>query len=90
MRRRSSVSILSALAVAAGLAVAVVPAGSAAPQAAPASRSAGPTVYVGDLTAKQFGALHGAGLDREDISAEPQLETRSRSRSSPAARWRAS
>jgi hypothetical protein len=70
MRRHSSVVILSALAVAAGLAVAVVPAG-AAPQAAPGSRPAGPTVYVGDLTRAQFGDLRQAGLDREDISARP-------------------
>ena len=71
MRRHSSVSILSAIAVAAGLALAVVPAG-AAQQAAPDVAPAGPTVYVGALTPAQFGALRGAGLDREDISAKPR------------------
>src|SRR4051794_11914961 len=68
MRRLSSVRIVSALALAAGLAVAVVPA-DAAPQGAPPGAGAvGPTVYVGDLTVEQLGALRQAGLDREDIS----------------------
>ncbi len=70
MRRHSSVVIISALAVAAGLAVAVVPAG-ASPRAPQSDRPAGPTVYVGELTPGQLGDLSGAGLDREDISARP-------------------
>ncbi len=73
MRRHSSVSILSAIAVAAGLALAVVPAG-VAQQAAPDVTPAGPTVYVGDLTPAQFGALRGAGLDREDISDQAAVD----------------
>ncbi len=74
MVRRPAAMLVAAVLVASGTfaALSAAPAGAAPPRGADrAAGQAGPTVYVGRLTAVQLGQLRRAGLDREDVTVRP-------------------